>query len=432
MKLYAHNLYHLLSLCLCLFYIGQCTTSQTKLSAQEKEGMCEGGEITVWGEAPIFTSVSAAQATAKQDACRRAVEKCIGEQVASATGVSDGQSILNEIFTKAQGICKNDQLIKTENYNLDTIKMLKAFYRFKVKRSELSDQINLLQNLVGNPKVIVLIQEEYRLKKKRIEGFSSRNSLTAKLLREHLLSKGYSIIDSAKINKAYLKNQQQIAQQPQNIKNPLKDAAMQAGADVLIIGKVQAAKQDLSALQGTGLKSFRATGSISIMSLWGSGAVIGEYTDSKPGAQVTEYAAARTAIESFARGDNKKKRRKIGGLLAYVDKSLKRKWASLTRNNKIQVTIRSLSLGASGVFRDNLIEATAVKNIDEVQSSAKNIIWEITYPGRSFALANTLSFYGNNPRMFSVLKRKGCQGTHIKVEAVKRGSIDLSFSAKCE
>ena len=428
--MYDRRKYKICLLSLLLFFL-TCQSGQNKaapggLGAEDTE-MCQSGEITVWGEAPIFTSLSAAQAKAKQDACRKAVEKCIGEEVASATGVSDGQSILNEIYTQARGICKDDRLLETKEYKLDTIKMLKAFYRFKVGPALVREKINLMQKLVGNPKLMVLIREEYNLPQKKIEGFSSRDALAAKVLREALLSKGYSLIDPAKIKK-YLKNEKRLAASPQNIDEKLKDAAMQAGADILIVGRVEAFKQDLSGVQGTGLKSFRATGNITLLSLWGSGSIIGEYSDSQPGAQVTAYSAARSAIQTFARG---KKRSRLGGMAAYVDKRLKAEWANATRNNKIEMTIKGLSPEAAGRFRDNLQERTAVKSIDEIESTSKQIRWEITYPGRSFALADTISFYKDNPKIFTVLQRPKCKGP-IQVSLVRRGEIDLNFSTQCQ
>ena len=396
------------------------------LGAQDDK-MCQSGEITVWGEAPVFTSLSAARAKAKEDACRRAVEKCIGEEIASATGVSDGQSILNEIYTQARGICKNDRLIETKEYKLDTIKMLKAFYRFTVIPALVREKINLMQKLVGNPKIMILIREEYNLPKKKIEGFSSRNGLAAKILREELLSKGYSLIDPGKISK-YLKHEKRLVTSPRNINEKLKDAAMQVGADLLIVGRVETSKQKLSSLKGTDLKSFRATGSISLLSLWGSGSILGEYSDSQAGAHVTAYGAARSAIQIFTRG---KRRNKPGAMLAYVDRRLKAEWTKITRNNKIEMSIQGLSPGAAGRFRDNLQERTAVKGIDEVENRRSLVRWEITYPGRAFALADTISFYKDNPQVFTVLQRPNCKGP-IQISLVRRGEIKLNFSALCK
>ena len=389
------------------------------------EESCEDGNITVWGEAPIFTSLSASRVKAKEDACRRAVEKCIGEEVASATGVSDGQSILNEIFTTARGICKNDRLLKIEKYNLDTIKMLRAFYRFKVKRSDIRNKIDLSQKLIGNPKIIVLIREEYNLPKKKVINFYSRDSLVGKLLRNYLKNKGYTLIDPNKI-KAYIKNENYLVSKPQEISTSLQDVAMKVGADVLIIGKVEAFPQNLSSFRGTGLKSFRATGNVSILSLWGAGKILGEYTDSQPGAQVTPLSAARSAVSTFVKGRD---RRNVGGMLVYTDETLREEWATITRNNRIQITVLGMKPEILGIFRDNLEEATAVKSIDEIEVSNKKAIWEVTYPGRAFALGDTIRYYGKNPKIFPVLSREKCAS--IKVPLVKRGSIRLKYQTSC-
>ena len=423
-KKYKTCLIILLTLLSC--QVARNNRGQGELNAESSE-MCQSGQITVWGEAPVFTSLSAARMKAKEDACRRAVEKCIGEEIASATGVSEGQSILNEIYTQARGICKNDHLIEEKEYKLDTIKMLKAFYRFKVGRALVREKINLMQKLVGNPKLMVLIREEYSLPQKKVEGFSSRNGLAAKILRESLRSKGYSLIDPVKIS-AYLKNEKRLASDKKNIGEKLKDAAMQAGADVLIVGRVEASKQKLSSLEGTNLKSFRATGSISLLSLWGSGSLIGEYSESQPGAQVSAYEAARSAIRTLARG---KKRRITGGMVAYVDRRLKAEWTRATRNNKIEMKVEAISPAAAGILRDNLQERTAVKNIDEVESTSKQVRWELTYPGRAFALADTITFYKDNPKIFTILRRSQCKGP-IQLSRVRRGEIHLKFETYCQ
>jgi hypothetical protein len=162
---------------------------------------CLKGEITVYGEAPIFTSVSDARNKAKEDACRKAVEKCIGSQVASYTQVADGQSITNEIFSEAKGVCKNDRVLDEQQYMLDTIKMLKLFVKFQVDRAEVQNQINLMQKLVGNPKIMVLIREEYIMpgNAKKVYDFASRDGVAASQIRNILINKGYDILDPGSI-----------------------------------------------------------------------------------------------------------------------------------------------------------------------------------------------------------------------------------------
>ena len=396
----------------------------------ENSKACQSGEVTVWGEAPILSSLSATRAKAKQDACRRAVEKCIGAEVASATGVSDGQSILNEIFTQARGICQHDQALEEQQYKLDTIKMLRVFYRFTIKRADIRDKIDLLQELVGNPKVMVLIREVYNLpKKKKVEDYTSQSGFAAQLLREYLISKGYRVIDATKLKKHLKKQKAFIGQgQSEKISEKLKDAALQAGADILIIGNITASAQTMEALRGVGLKSYRATGSVSLVSLWGSSRILGEYSKSEPGAQVTDYAAARVAISAFARGkDQDLKLAK--GLALYTDQRLRAEWITITQNNRIEMVVFGLSPKAAIILRENLKEATSVKNINELTSSAKKVVWELTYPGRSFALADTINFYQDNPKIFSVLRRPKCSG--MKVIFVRRGEIRLRFTKGC-
>jgi len=383
---------------------------------------CRSGQITVWGEAPVFTSVSAARDKAKKDACRTAVQKCIGEQVAAISGVADGQSVTSEIFTNAQGLCRNDQIIEENEYMLDTVKMKRVYVRFSIDTGALENQIDTMQKMVGNPKVIVLIREVYNLpgSGKRIEGFSSRNGMVSSSVRDYLRTKGYSIIDS---NAAGRVNEADVAENPENIPNDLKDRAMKAGADVLIVGTVEANAQTIenAAFKGSGLKSFKATGNVSILSLWGRGGVLGDYNDYENGAQTTDLAAARAALKRYAVGADPKKGK---GLAQFIHGRLSDEWASQTRNNVILMNVSGLNPDQVGTFRDDLVERTAVKNVNEIESRSGHAVWEVVYPGRSFALAETLGFYGEDPRMFVVVKMTGKK---LKVSAVKRGEISVQF-----
>ncbi|GIX41244.1 MAG: hypothetical protein KatS3mg129_0977 [Leptospiraceae bacterium] len=193
-------------LSLSLIYCGQKKRDASDVRANYY-AECLKGEITVYGEAPIFTSVSAARNKAKEDACRKAIEKCIGNQVASYTQVGDGQSIANEIFSQAQGVCKNDRVLDEQEYMLDTVKMLKLFVKFQVDKAEIQNQINLMQKLVGNPKVMVLIREEYILpgNAKKVFDFASRDGVAASQIRNILISKGYDVLDPGSIVRVYKK-----------------------------------------------------------------------------------------------------------------------------------------------------------------------------------------------------------------------------------
>lgn len=392
--------------------------SQTR-EGQISRGDCKKGQIATTGEAPIFASISAARDKAKEDACRQAVEKCIGEEIASETGVADGQSIANEVFTKARGICKNDQILDEEQYLLDTTKMLRISVRFDVKQVDVRDTIDTMKELAGNPKLMILIREEYNLPPKRVEGFKSRNAKAASLLRDFFIGKGYTVLDPGTVTRGL--NEADLASNPGDIPELLKDRAAQAGADVLVIGRVEVVPQNISALRGSDFKSYRAEGNITMLALWGYGNVLGEFSESQPGAHVNQLSAARAAVENFTRGRDAKK---PAGLAKFAFKRLENEWGSITRNNKIKVRITGIDEKEAGVFLDNLKEATAVKRVNPISFDSNGVVWDVTYPGRSFALADTLGFYGDNPQMFSAL-RFNCKT--MKVDSVKRGEINLRF-----
>ncbi len=416
----------ILVLFIFLIYLSCVQTSDKKDESTIRgnyHAECLRGEITVYGEAPIFTSVSAAKNKAKEDACRKAVEKCIGNQVASYSNVADGQSITNEIFSKAQGICKNDQIIDEQQYNLDTIKMLKLFVRFKVDKAEIQNQINTMQKLVGNPKIIVLLREEYIMpgSPKKVFDFNSRDGVAASQIRNVLISKGYELLDPGSIARQ-ITNTEIVAEDPTKLSENIKDLALKAGADVLIIGNIETKQQNSTVPQ---FKSYQAVGTINIISLWGQGELIGTYSgQSIGGIGVTDIQAAQESVKRYAVGTDPNPEKKLGGFVKFAHEKLQAKWSEITRNNKILMKIYGLEPAKAGIFRDDLIERTAVKNINEISTSQKEIIWEVIYPGREFALRDTLAFYGEDPRMFVVVKETGKK---IEIIDVKKGEIKINF-----
>ncbi|MCB1166003.1 MAG: hypothetical protein KDK33_07610, partial [Leptospiraceae bacterium] len=381
---------------------------------------CLRGEVTVYGEAPIYTSVSAAVDKAKEDACRKAVEKCIGEEVANSSGVSDGQSLGFEIFTQARGICKNDSVIEQTTYNLDTIKMLRAFVRFQVSPSEINSQINLMNKLAGSPKILVLIREEYNLagQARRVEGFNSRNAQAASVLRDALVKKGYNIVDPSRLNMSGIQ-EDIVASNPGNIPPALMDRAAQVGADVLIVGNIEANPQSIATL-GQHFKSYKATGNVAIVTLWGRSEVLGEFSKVENGAQTTDLAAARAAMERFSVGAEPERR--VSGLAAFVDSRLKVQWGNITRNNVILMKIQGLDSTEVGIFRDDLQVKTAVKGVNEIRSSPSYTEWEVTYPGRVFALRDTMVYFATNPKIFQITAKK-----KMTITEAKRGELSVRF-----
>lgn len=383
---------------------------------------CYSGSVTVRGEAPIFTSVSAARMKAREDACRTAVQICIGETIAGVSAVEDAQSVTNEIFSRAQGLCRNDQILEEDTYDLDTIKMLRLVMRYEISETALRNQIDTMQQLVGNPKVMVLILENYTIEgRSRVQGFTAGRS--GPLLKDFLISKGYSIVDPPSSMLRGI-NENAVASNVNTLSEDLRNQAADAGADILVIGKISAEPQSISTIAGTDMKSYRATGNISILTLWGAGHTLGEYSTSESGAQVTNDAAARSSVERFTIGTARNPQMNPGGLATFVDSRLSREWSRIARNNVILMRIRGLDQSVAGTFRDDLMERTSVRRVNELRSDEEEIVWEVTYPGRVFSLRDTLAFYGDSPAMFIAVRESG---KTIRITDVSRGEIHLVF-----
>lgn len=390
---------------------------------------CTNGKITVFGEAPIFTSMDAAEGKAKEDACRTAIEKCIGTQVASISGVGNGQSIANEIFAKANGVCRDGRILEKNEYMLDTVKMLRLSMRYEIQPADLRSQIDQMQKLAGNPKVMILIREEYNLagQGKRAESFSSRNAIAAAALRDFLVRKDYTVIDSSAISMGGA-NEEVLADNPADFPEDIKERAAKAGADVLIIGSLEANPQaniNLSdSTMNLSMKSYKATGNVTLMTLWGKGKVLGEFSVPAGGAQTTDLSAAQQAVKRFAVGAATDPVKQPGGIGKEIHRRLTDQWSEITRSNLIIVKVTGLTQGQAGAFRDDLKEKSSVRSVNPLNETDSEQEWEVTYPGRSFALADTISRYRDNPRIFRSVKESGKKAN---VVSVNRGEIVVKF-----
>ena len=401
---------------------------------------CQSGQITVWGEAPIFTSVETSRQKAKENACRKAVEKCIGEEVAKMSGVSDGQSIANETFSQSKGICKNDSIVSENKYKIDTIEMLKITVRFTVSQVDVQNAINTTLKLAGNPKVMVLIREEHNIegKGKVVFGFTDPKGKASAGLRQVLIAKGYTVVPADRVvAQAVGGSEEAIAQDPNSEAaketfNTLKDRVAKAGVDVLVIGEIETEHQDMEALSKLtkDFKSYNAKGNIRVITMWGRGEELINYASPERAADVTHAAASQAAAFKFAVGaqpeDKESSYTKNPKKLARaVTRALQDKWSQVTRANKILVKVSKMDPKQAGMFIDDLKERTAVKEVVQQSTSGDNHELEVTYPGRSFALAETLIYYGDNPMKFNVVA-KSCRRIHVT--EVKRGEISLELA----
>ena len=378
---------------------------------------CISGKITTWGEAPIYTSKDASRLKAKENACRKAVEKCIGAVVAKRSGVKDGRSIGTEIYSESKGICKNDSIVDEKTYKLDTINMLKVFVTFKVDEVKINNAIDAAQKLAGNPKVMVLIREEHDLGvRKKTYRFTDPSGVAGAEIRNMLSAKGYQIIPSEKARPS--SSEENALDNPSTLDETLaalKNRAAKAGADVLVIGQLDVQPQDVSTLRGTDFKSMRASGTLRMITLWGRGKEMGSYTKSAPGAALRLDEAGRVAAKKYVTNKSMKK---------FLFKKLQDEWRNITLQNEIIVKIKGMSDRAAGSLRDDLVTRTAVKRVNEQDRNSTLATWEVIYPGRAFALADTIAYYGANPSMFNVVKLT-CK--KLNVDSVRRGEINLSF-----
>ncbi|WCL50492.1 lipoprotein LipL46 [Leptospira sp. GIMC2001] len=369
----------------------------------------------VQGEAPIYQGDAAlAKNNALKDAKLNAVRKIIGEQITQKTGVSDGQSLGSKLYGKTDAFVKNFEILGQEQFSINTQPMLRLTVRCEVEPTKISTAVDQLLDDVGNPRMVILVGGT--IGGKTLKMGDSRNQAEAELA-EALRTKGNKIVSSAQISALMKKNSslQNMTLDDLDTGSPLIQIAQEAGAEVLVMGYLSSKDQGKVKLPDgkvMEIMSSAATGPYKMVQLWGDGKIFGSGSAEGRGADLTMEVAREKAIQDWA---------KLVGTKA--GKQIKDEWFKLSEENTVILKFAGLPAEDAIAFRDDLIEFTAVKSINERKSDVSGSEWELTYPGKESMFSEELSY--KKDRGFRYL------GQHkMSIVTSKRGEVVISFSGK--
>lgn len=143
--------------------------------------------VTAEGRAAISNGEALARDEALQDAYRRAVEKAAGVHIRSTTLMENLQVVEQEIIAKSEGLVESYDIIRERRDGSIYIVEIRATVSREL-RSELENLGFILQEQLGNPRVMLLVKEEN-------VGQETFFSLFGSELRSILAEAGFNLVN---------------------------------------------------------------------------------------------------------------------------------------------------------------------------------------------------------------------------------------------
>jgi hypothetical protein len=393
-----------------LLYSLGCTGAGTKSNEKLPDNV-----VISQGEAPIYQGdARLAKDKALKDAKLNAVRKIIGEQITQKSGVSDGQSLGSQLYSKTDAFVKKYEILSEETFSLNTQPMLRLIVRSEVEPTRISTAVDALLDDVGNPRMVILVSGT--VGGKALKMGDARNQAEVELA-EALRSRGNKIVSSAQISALMKKNPatQNLKLEDIDSGSPLISLAQEAGAEVLVIANVSSKDQGKVKIPGatnvpvTDILSSSVTGSYKMVQLWGDGKIFGSGSEEGRGADLTMEVAREIATKDWAK--------RVG---ERAGKQIKQEWFRLTEENTVILKFSGLSLEDAIAFKDDLLEFTAVKRINDRKTSLNYSEWELTYPGKETMFSDELSY--KKERGFRYLGK-----ARLEIQSSQRGEVKIQF-----
>ena len=199
-------------------------------------------EVTVTSEGMIMGSnTMGARSQALTNAFRQAVEQGVGVLIQSNTIVQNFQLISDNIYSKSQGYVKHYEIID-EGQRSDSNSYFVTI-RATVNMAEIGTDLRslgILEDMVGNPKIMSLIQEVSMTSEGRVLVEDASSSIA---LEEELNKKNFELVDRAQVNKIRAQEMQRMGaffmddlfDDPDAIAR-IAQAAQEYGAQYLLMG----------------------------------------------------------------------------------------------------------------------------------------------------------------------------------------------------
>lgn len=368
----------------------QNNTEYTKAGGETKDVTVEGvSEIGPSGEQD-------AENRALQQAMRKAVEMVLGAMVKSSTLVNNGAVVEDKIYSKASGfVQKYDILDVRKQGSSKYVKIKASVVLGDVKNDAMA--LGLLQDRVGRPVVMITIDDP------SLETGAPMGIMNA-LMQSKMMEKQFQFVDREQMEKVLAKRNLTMAKLSGVSAGDLASAALDAGAQILVTGKVVSSPQNIANIEGipANFKSCSVTLSLSVIYA-ADASVLASTSKEAKGAGLSLEVAQKTALGKTV--TNK-------GAVAdeLIDKVIK-KWDDMVNNGfEYTVTVAGISEDEADDIQSNLEKN--VEGIKKVFSKGYSV------EGKSAEL--TIRYTGLINELAKFLRNKEKIG--VKLETVSRDS----------
>jgi hypothetical protein len=404
----SHSQYYfqIFSFFVFLGLIPSCTNPKKETSLSTNPNV-----VTTTGQAAIYQGDrNLAKTKALLDAKRTAVRKVIGEEISSRTKISDGQSLGSSLLSQTDGLVKSFEILSEKDGMWDTQPYLELVVRSEIEKSKASLAVTQLLQDVGNPRIAVLLWADTK-GLKSIPG-SGDNQVEAVAI-EALQKQGNKIVGT----KPIAEKLKSLGQSANDLKegHPILYSLQDLGAEVLLVGSVKVQDQPAPNIPGVNISTFSAaaTGSYRIIQLWGDGKIIGTGAVDERGAEFKEELARESAGKKWAEALGKKSSSQI-----------RDEWFRMLDGNSLVFRFKGLGIDQAISFKNDLMEYTGVKSVNDRKTSPDLSEWELTYPGRESDFVEELTYK----------KERGgfrfSQKYNFDFTGVKKGQIEGEFKKR--
>lgn len=222
----------------------------------------ESATVTVEGMATIRDgNTLAAREAALRDAMRKAVETGLGTLVEGRTMVENFELKKDEIFSRANGFVSSYEVLEEKQRGDAYVMKVRAV----VNQQKLGDDLRamgLLQELVGKPKMMIMVDEfwwDASLPRESQEAVDDPAS--AARIAERFLARGFQLVDAETVKKlraSEMATMDDLMNNGEAVIRLAQQAAAEYGAEVLVLGTCKAEPASLVGGKYTATATFTA------------------------------------------------------------------------------------------------------------------------------------------------------------------------------
>ncbi len=324
-------------------------------------------EVTAEGSAAVIGGdLGRAEDDAVIVAKRNAVEQAVGVFVKSEALGKDYQVVEQTILTKSNGFVASWEKIegsrKVEKEGNDSLLSIKI--RAKVKAIELVDALSdaeAIYNAMQRPKVMVVINEDNMGQKS--DDFPASGAAIMRALQE----RNFDLVDPEIVKKVIAREAARATFERDDPKAAAVIAQDQ-GAEILVLGKAKATKQDLPDFAGSAIKAASANLTVKLV-----------YADTGEVLYTSVPVEGRGKSTSDASEAGRDALNKAGEALMGADgkrfaSQVLARWASEIQNG------RTLRLIANGV---SYSDVTALQKVLKEFSGFQGFVGQLKYQGKT-------------------------------------------------